>query len=406
MRYTFFDCEIDIDTREVRSAGVLRPVEPQVFDLLRYLVENPDRVISRDELIEAVWSGRIVSESAINSRINAARKAIGDDGTRQAAIKTISRRGIRLITPVRRHAKAPAMENHDRPDREPAATPDHIQTVRFCRAADGTKIAFARFGSGPPLLRVGHWMTHLEHDWHSPIWRPFLGELGNSFAVVRYDQRGNGLSDRGPEDLSLPAFVNDLEAVIDAAGLDRFAIYASSQGAPVALDYASRHPDRLTCLVLHGGFFKGRLLRSAAEREEGEAYLALMRHGWAAEGSQFLQAFASIFLPDGSTEQLRSLVELQKITVSREMAVRLRQTFDGFDVSDRLSAVKVPTLVLHARNDGIHPLQQGLELAAALPDAELVVLESRNHVIVRHEPAWAEFFAAVRRFVLAHAEGP
>jgi pimeloyl-ACP methyl ester carboxylesterase len=406
MRYTFFDCEIDTDTQEVRSAGVPRRVEPQVFDLLRYLVENPNRVISRDELIETVWGGRIVSESAISSRINAARKAIGDDGTRQAAIKTISRRGIRFIAPVRRHAEAPAMEIDDRPDREPAAAPDYSQTVRFCRAADRTKIAFAKFGSGPPLVRVGHWMTHLEHDWHSPIWRPFLGELGNSFTVIRYDQRGNGLSDRDPEDLSLPAFVGDLEAVIDAAGLDRFAIYASSQGAPVALDYASRHADRLTCLVLHGGFFKGRLLRSAAEREEGEAYLALMRHGWAAEGSQFLQAFASIFLPDGTTEQLRSLVELQKITVTRDMAVRLRQIFDGFDVSDRLSAVKVPTLVLHARNDGIHPLQHGLEMAAALPDAELVVLESRNHVIVQHEPAWAEFFAAVRRFVLAHAEGP
>ncbi|CAN5881887.1 alpha/beta fold hydrolase [soil metagenome] len=404
MRYTFFDCEIDTDTQEVRSAGIPTRVEPQVFDLLRHLAENPNRVISRDELIETVWCGRIVSESAISSRINAARKAIGDDGTRQAAIKTISRRGIRLTAPVQRHVQAPAMEISDRLDREPTATPDHIQTVRFSRAADGTKIAFARFGSGPPLVRVGHWMTHLEHDWHSPIWRPFLGELGNSFTVLRYDQRGNGLSDRDPEDLSLPAFVGDLEAVIDAAGLDRFAIYASSQGVPVALDYASRHADRLTCLVLHGGFFKGRLLRSAAEREEGEAYLALMRHGWAAEGSQFLQAFASIFVPDGTTEQLRSLVELQKITVAREMAVQLRQTFDGFDVSDRLGAVKVATLVLHARNDGVHPLHHGLEMAAALPNAEFVVLESRNHVFVQHEPAWAEFFTTVRRFVRAHAE--
>jgi pimeloyl-ACP methyl ester carboxylesterase len=257
-----------------------------------------------------------------------------------------------------------------------------------------------------PLVRVGHWLSHLEHDWHSPIWRPFLSELGKSFTVVRYDQRGNGLSDRDVDDLSLEAFVSDLETVIDAAGLDRFAIYASSQGVPVALEYAARHPARLNCLALHGGFVKGRLLRSQAEREQGEAYLALMRHGWGAEGSQFLQAFGSIYVPDGTPEQLRSLVELQRISATAETAVRLREAFDRFDVTHRLSAIEVPTLVLHGRNDGVHPLQQSLEMTAALPDAELVVLETRNHIMVGHDPAWPEFFAALRRFVLAHAPAP
>jgi pimeloyl-ACP methyl ester carboxylesterase/DNA-binding winged helix-turn-helix (wHTH) protein len=411
MRYAFLDCEIDTETHELRSGGVLRRVEPQVFDLLRLLVENPNRLITRDEMIDAVWGGRIVSEATISSRINAARVAVGDDGTRQAVIKTVPRRGIRFIAPVRSEVESQTAaemreDGADRPCPEPAESFEQVQKVRFCRARDGTRIAFATFGSGPPLVRVGHWLSHLEHDWHSPIWRPFLSELGKSFTVVRYDQRGNGLSDRDVDDLSLEAFVSDLETVVDAAGIDRFAIYASSQGVPVALEYAARHPARLSCLSLHGGFVKGRLLRSQAEREQGEAYLALMRHGWGAEGSQFLQAFGSIYVPDGTPEQLRSLVELQRISATAETAVRLREAFDRFDVTHRLSAIEVPTLVLHGRNDGVHPLQQSLEMTAVLPDAELVVLETRNHIMVGHDPAWHEFFAALRRFVLARSRTP
>lgn len=411
MRYAFLDCEIDTETHELRSAGVLRRVEPQVFDLLRLLVENPNRLITRDELIDNIWSGRIVSEATISSRINAARKVLGDDGTRQAVIKTVPRRGIRFIAPVRSEAEPQAaatmnIDGTERPDQGPAASFEQFQRVRFCRAPDGVHIAFATFGSGPQVVRVGHWLSHLEHDWHSPIWRPFLSELGKSFTVIRYDQRGNGLSDRNVDDFSLEAFVADLESVIDAAGLDRFAIYASSQGVPVALEYAARRPARVNCLALHGGFVRGRLLRSQADREQGEAYLALMRHGWGAEGSQFLQAFGSIYAPDGTPEQLRSFVDLQRITATAETAERLREAFDRFDVTDRLSAIKVPTLVLHGRNDGVHPLQQSLEMAAALPQAELVVLETRNHVMVRQDPAWPEFFAALRRFVLAHASAP
>ncbi|MGF1629749.1 MAG: alpha/beta fold hydrolase [Kiloniellaceae bacterium] len=408
MHYHFLDCEIDTETYEFRSGGVLQRLEPQVFDLLCHLVANPNRLVSRDELIEKIWDGRIVSEATIASRINAARKAVGDDGRRQGVIKTVSRRGIRFLAAVRRESATGMPEAVDGPPEadspaEAAPPDDLVQKVRFCHEPDGTRIAFATFGAGPPLVRVGHWMTHLEHDWHSPIWRPFLDELGKSFTVVRYDQRGNGLSEREIDDLSLDAFVRDLETVVDSAGLGRFPIYASSQGVPVALEYAARHPERLTCLVLHGGFFRGRLLRSEADREQGEAYLALMRHGWGAEGSQFLQAFASIFVPDGTPEQIRSLVRLQQITTSAGTAVRLREAFDRLDVIQRLAGIETPTLVVHARNDGVHPLQQSLEMAAMMPNAELVVLDTRNHVMVRHDPAWQEFFAVLTRFVRAHA---
>lgn len=387
MRYRFVDCELDTEAHELRRGGAVQSIQPQVFDLLRHLVSNPDRLITRDELIERIWGGRIVSEAAIDSRINAARKAVGDDGARQAVIRTVARRGIRFVVPVRQ-------------DGAPGAMPwAPVQTVRFCRSADGTRIAYGLSGTGPTLLRAGHWLTHLEHDWHSPIWRPFLDALGRFATVIRYDQRGTGLSERAVEAFALDRFVDDLAAVADAAGLERFPIYATSQGVPVALEYAARHPERVSGLILHGGFARGRLLRSEAERAQGEAYITLMRHGWAAEGSQFLQAFASIFIPDGTPEQIRSLVELQRISTCAETAVQLRRAFDSLDVTHRLAGVAAPALVIHGRNDGVHPLAQSLEMAASLPNAELLVLETRNHVIPTHDPVWPEFLAAAQRFL-------
>ncbi len=393
MRYRFGSCELRTDSHELFVGGAPRAVEPQVFDLLHLLVSRAGELVSHDELIATVWGGRIVSDSAISARISAARAAVGDDGARQALIKTVSRRGFRFVGEVERLDGAVA--------RNPAAAAPDSQRLRFCRAPDGTRIAFATSGTGPPLVRAGHWLTHLEHDWHSPVWRPFLDELGRSFRVTRYDQRGNGLSDRNVEDFSLEAFVGDLEAVVEAAGLDRFALYGTSQGAPIAVAYAVRHPQRVGHLILHGGFLRGRLLReSAAETEPAEALLTLIRHGWGTPGSPFLQAFASIYVPEGTREQIASLTELQRLTASPENAARLRAAVDRFDVGDLLGRVAVPTLVLHARNDGVQPLDQGRALAAGIPGAEFVLLESANHVILEHEPAWPRLFEALRRFVL------
>jgi len=394
MIYEFPRCRIDDGTREFHLDGTPVALEPQVFDLLLHFVRNPERVISRDELIEAVWAGRIVSDSAIAARINAARKAAGDSGKTQVVIKTVPRRGFRFVAKV----IACGADRADAPAPTPPA-PERSQKVMFCRSDDGTQIAYGQSGCGPPLIRVGHWLTHLEHDWQSPIWRPLLDELGTTYSLHRYDQRGNGLSDWEVEDFSLDAFVGDLEAVVDAAGLDRFAIFASSQAVPVCITYAVRHPERITRLVLHGGFALGRLLRSESERDQAEAYLTLMRHGWGMEGSQFLQSFSALYIPDGTQEEIASLAQQQRMTTSAENAVRLRRCFDCFDVTDILPQVTAPTLVTHARNDAIQPFSEGRKLAGSIRNAELVALESRNHVILKHEPAWPIFFRAFRRFV-------
>lgn len=394
MRYRFADCEIDTDAHRLAVAGEPRTVEPQVFDLIRHLVENPGRLVSRDELIEAVWGGRIVSDSAISARISAARAAVGDDGAKQAIIATVPRRGFRLAV-----APETVREAAAEPARSAGQASSSAQRVRFCTSADGTRIAYARTGSGRPFVRAGHWLTHLEHDWQSPVWRPFLDELGRNFQVTRYDQRGNGLSDWTVADFSLDRFVEDLEAVVDAAGLDHFVLYGTSQGAPISIAYAARHPDRVSHLILHGGYVKGRLVRGPAEeREAGRAMLTLIRHSWGKPGSAFLTSFAAMYVPDGTQEQIESLAELQRRTTNAENASALREAVDGFDVAGLLGRVSCPTLVLHARNDGVHPIEQGRALAAGIPGAEFVMLDSDDHAILSHEPAWDVLFGEIRRF--------
>ncbi len=393
MRYRFGPFEVVLETRELCARGVSRAVEPQVFDLLCYLLKERDRVVSQDELIAAVWNRRIVSNTAISARISAARSAIDDDGKRQQWIKTIPRRGFRFIGPVEVGEQVPPVW---------AAAPHVQQRIAFCHSADGTRIAYATSGSGYPLVKAGHWLTHLEHDWRSPIWRPMLDRLNAKFQVVRYDQRGNGLSEWQLGDaLSLDHFVDDLEAVVDAAGLDRFALYGTSQGAPIAIAFTCRRPERVSHLVLQGGFERGRLIRmTESERLQAEAILTLMRHGWGKAGSAFIDAFAAMFIPDGDRAQIEALVDLQHQTTSPDNAVALRRAVDSFDVSGLLRQVRAPTLVIHARNDAVQPLDQGRRLASGIPGAEFVLLESRNHVVLPQENAWPLFFENLERFLM------
>jgi pimeloyl-ACP methyl ester carboxylesterase/DNA-binding winged helix-turn-helix (wHTH) protein len=398
MRYRFGNHELSTETRELLTGSVARSVEPQVFDLIQLLVESAGRLVTHDELIGKIWAGRIVSDSAISARISAARAALGDDGTRQELIKTVPKRGFRFVGAVETDGDGPSPSPAQRP-----TAPHARQRVMFCNSRDGTRIALAISGSGMPLVKAGHWLTHLEHDWQSPIWRPFLDALGGRFQLVRYDQRGNGLSDRTVPSFSLDAFVDDLKAVVDAVGLDRFALYGTSQGAPIAIAYACRHPQRVSALVLQGGYHKGRLVRvTASEREQGEAMLTLVRHGWGKPQSPFMKAFSSIFMPEGTREQIDSLASLQSMTTTSENAAMLRRALDEFEVTSLLGGVSAPTLVLHARDDGVQPLDQGRELAAGIPGAEFVMLDTSNHIIVPGDRAWDELIGTVTDFVGAH----
>jgi DNA-binding winged helix-turn-helix (wHTH) protein/pimeloyl-ACP methyl ester carboxylesterase len=404
MKFLFKDCELDISSQELKRDGDQVKVEPQVFDLLVYLIENRGKLIDREELIESIWGGRVVSDSAVTARISAARKAVGDSGKDQLIIKTVSRKGFKFLPTVELTPCNDESNSHGVATSKTTTESksfDH-QDIHFCKSPNGARIAYATTGSGMPLVRTGHWLTHLEHDWHSPIWRPFLDELGKHFEVVRYDQRGCGLTDWEITDFSFDRFREDLEAVIDATGHKRFVLYATSQGVPIAIDYAAQNPDRVSHLICHGGYATGRLVRkNDAEVDQGKAILKLIEHGWGISGSPFLKSFTTMYIPDASKEQMDSLVELQRLTTNTKNAVAIRQAVDSFDVARLLPKVAVKTLVMHAANDGVHPIDQGRELAANIPDCEFVLLESANHAILPQEPAWGRFFWELERFVIS-----
>jgi pimeloyl-ACP methyl ester carboxylesterase/DNA-binding CsgD family transcriptional regulator len=275
------------------------------------------------------------------------------------------------------------------------------QQIRFCRSFDGTRIAFAATGKGPPILKAPHWLTHLEYEWQSPIWRPWIEAFSSDYTLVRLDERGCGLSEREPRDFSFDAFVRDMEAVADAAGLEKFALFGHSQGGAVAIEYAARHPERVTHLVLLGAYLRGSLRRAATPETEAEilAQLKLVELGWGREDASYRQMFAMQFLPGGSLEQVRSLSELQKVSSSPGNAVQILRTAFQLQVRAAAPQVRCPTLVLHARGDMRVPFEEGCLAASEIPGARMVPLDTRNHILLEHEPAFGQFFEQLRGFV-------
>lgn len=393
MLFSFDDFSLDTDRRELRRGAEPIDIEPQVFDLIVFLIENRERVVSRDDLIAAVWNGRIVSESTFTSRINSARRALGDSGKSQHLIRTIPRKGVRFVGEVRDDAgQAP------QPRETSAGIP--AQSIGFCRTDDGVNIAFATAGSRPVLLKSANWLNHLEYDWQSPIWSPMYARLAARCQLVRYDGRGNGLSDRDVEDISFAGFERDLDAVVAALKLKRFVLLGLSQGAATAIAYAARHPERVSGLIVYGGYAQGRNRRESDDDvEHAQTVLGLMRQGWGQEDSAFMRAFASLYLPNGSREQIKWFAEMQRQTTTSELAVRLRNACDDIDIASLLSSVRVPTLVIHARKDYVVPVEQGRFLAANIPGARFVTIESENHVPIPGEPSWDTLLDEIESFV-------
>jgi pimeloyl-ACP methyl ester carboxylesterase len=274
------------------------------------------------------------------------------------------------------------------------------QDVRFCVARDGARIAYATVGSGPPLVKTANWLNHLEHDWESPVWRHMFRAFAGANTFVRYDARGNGLSDWEVEDHSLDALVSDLEAVVDAAGLERFPLLGISQGCAISVEFAVRHPERVSKLVLYGGYARGWKLHDNPEAvEQVRAQVMLTRTGWGRDNPAYRQMFTSFFIPGATQEQMDWFNELQRITTTPETAARLMEAFGDIDVRHRLKDVKAPTLVMHARNDARVTLPNGRELAAGIPGARFVILESQNHILLEQEPAAARFLDEVAAFL-------
>ena len=267
-------------------------------------------------------------------------------------------------------------------------------------AEDSVRIAYATVGEGEPLVKAANWLTHLELDWDAPIWSPLFRQLARDHQLVRYDERGNGLSDWDVDDLSFDAFVTDLESVVDAVGEERFALLGISQGAAVSIEYAIRHPERVSKLILFGGYPAGwRIDASKATIREREAILTLTATGWGQDNPAYRQIFSSTFMPSATPEELEWFNEFQRATTSPENAVKFLSAFGDIDVRHQLAKLTVPTLVIHSRGDQRIPMETGLELATTIPNAEFVGLESENHLLLGREPASDDFVAAIRQFL-------
>ena len=393
MIFVFSDCELDLDRFELRRAGRLRPVEPQVFDLLAVLIRERHRDVPKEELLDTVWGNRFVSESALTSRVKAARQAIGDDGRGQRLIRTAHGRGYQFTASVDEAAQ---------PDPVAGVSPaPPEQEIRFSAAGDGTRLAYAVSGAGPPLVKAANWLSHLAYDWESPVWRHWLAELSRRFRLVRYDERGCGLSDWDVGRFSFDDWVDDLEAVVDAAGLDRFPLLGISQGGPVAIAYAVRHPERVTHLVLLGSYAQGRR-KSAPTPDElalTDARVEIVRLGWGRPDPAYRQIFVSRFLPEGTQEQWRSFDELQRRSTSADNAWRFVDEFANIDVTNLAPRLTVPTLIMCSRREPDNRFEQSRLLAALIPKSRLVPLDSSNHLLPEHDPAWKHFLAEIDRFL-------
>lgn len=285
------------------------------------------------------------------------------------------------------------------------------QRIRYLRTTDGVQLAWADAGSGPLLLKAANWLTHLEYDWDSPAWRHWIRFLSTHFRLVRYDERGCGMTDWAIGDLSFDRWVADLEAVADASEARQFVLLGISQGAATCVAYAARHPERVSQLVLYGGYVRGAAVRGTAHgAREFAAIVELARLGWGREDPAFRNVFTSRFMPDATPQQIAWFSELCRKTTSPEIAGELLERRSRIDVADLLEHVQAPTLVLHARNDVVVPLAESRLIASRIPAAQFVELDSKNHILLEHESAWAQFCTAVREFtgtsLAADAEDP
>lgn len=279
------------------------------------------------------------------------------------------------------------------------------QQIRFCSSFDGTRLAYATSGEGPPsrpvLVRAPHWLTHLEYEAESPLWRPWIERLSSGNTLLRMDARGCGLSDRDVSEFTFEHYVNDLEAVIDASGIDRFALFGHSQGGPIAIEYAARYPQRVTHLVLLGAYVRGAGKRGLPPEflAELEAQLKLVEVGWGRDDPSYRAMFSTQFVPGATLEQLNSLSELQRKSAPAKNAVRLIRSFFAIDASESVQRVRCPTLVFHARDDRRVPFELGRQLAAQISGARFVPLETANHILLAHEPAFGQFFDELDAFL-------
>jgi DNA-binding winged helix-turn-helix (wHTH) protein/pimeloyl-ACP methyl ester carboxylesterase len=394
-RYRFGPFDLDVRERRLSRGDEPIPLRLKVFDTLRVLVERAGQLVTKQELLDSVWPETSIEENNLNHNVSVLRKALGEHATGQRYIETVPRVGYRFAAPVEVLSAATP-----RASSSPSPAARARQEIRYCTTSDGVRLAYATTGSGPPLVKASNWLTHLDFEWGSPIWRHWYAELSRHHQLVRYDERGNGMSQREVGDVSFETWVRDLETVVDAAGLDRFPLLGISRGGSIAIAYAVKHPERVTHLVLYGAFATGLNHHGTPQELEARSALtSLVRLGWGLNYPAFCKTFTCRFIPEATTEHEAWFDELQRVSTSPENAARLMARDDDIDVRPLLPQVRTPTLVMHCKGDRAVAPERGCELAAAIPQARYVSLPSANHLMLEDEPAWPLFLEELGLFL-------
>jgi len=391
MEHRFADCTLDDTRLTLTRDGAQVAVEPKVFDLIHLLVRHADDLVTRDQMIEEVWAGRIVSESAISACIAAARKAVGDDGKTQAVIRTVARRGLMLVAVVTVGEKKSA-------PRPPINGSGNAQRIRYTSTIDGHRLAYALTGSGPAVTRFTPNMTNdLETEWHIPTTRRMIDAISVQNLLIRSDTLGSGQSDRRVAELDFARQADQMCAVLDAAKVDRAAILSESGGVLPAIYMAANHPDRVTKLAIMGGYVDGPDRRATSRPVD--PIRTSIDAGWDKSHSGFLMGWVSSYCPEGPLEDLRAITEMARQATSRETMLAIRDQLNAASIASLLPKVHCPTLILHARHDAVHPLDEAQKLAAGIRNAELMVFDTANHLPVAGHPLWDQYVSTVTAFL-------
>jgi DNA-binding winged helix-turn-helix (wHTH) protein/pimeloyl-ACP methyl ester carboxylesterase len=390
--YEFQDYRLEIKERRLTRSGQAVHLRGKVFDTLAVLVANQGKLIRKDELLKAVWPDTVVEDNNLDHNISQLRKTLGDLPDGKKIIETIPRQGYRFAADVREVTSQASPISIDA-----QAIPE--QKIQFFTTHDGVRIAYSVAGSGPPLVKAANWLNHLDFEWQSPIWRHWIPVLTAQHTLIRYDERGNGLSDWNISDFSFEAWIQDFDELIETLGLKKFSLLGISQGGAVAMAYAARYPERVEKLVLYGSFARGWMHRGSEEVERRNALLTLVKLGWGTENPAFRQMWTSIFMPDATPEQANWFNELQQVTTSPENAVELLKAGGRINIVDLLPNVRCPTIIFHSRNESAVPFKEGHLIASRIPGSRLVELPSRNHLVIPQEPAWEIFVRELNSFL-------
>ncbi|MEG9436660.1 alpha/beta fold hydrolase [Edaphobacter sp. HDX4] len=387
--YEFGPFRLELNEHRLLRENQPIPLTGKAFDTLCVLLERHGTLVSKQDLMAAVWPSTQVEENNLDRNISALRKALGEQETGASFIETVPRLGYRFVAPVKdmsSHAR-----NRRATDREPE--PAARQQIRFCITPDKVRLAYATVGAGHPIVRVANCFNHLDFEWGSPIWRHWVRDLASGHSLLRYDGRGNGLSERNVEDFSLEAWVKDLATVVDAAGLERFALMGHSQGSSVAIAYAVEHPERVSHLLLCGAYSRGACHRENAEVLEARRALEkLVELNFGESNPSFFQLVTSFYIPDrAKPDEQEWFKELQLISVSSKNLVQFMRACDEINVRSLLPQVRVPTIVFHSHGDRVAPQEEGQIVATEIPGAKFVPLASGNHFLLAEEPAWNVF---------------